>query len=296
MQLWPSDERTKPMATSDNVGDATVQDTKAATKHEAHHQQAEDRLEASAQDAETSFREHTAGAEAHLEQAEDRLAASAQKAEASFRDADTGPHQTIVAVHFADRGKAREGLERLRDLESQGQLAIEGLALVMRDEDGRIVESHLSGEPWAGRAGGGLVGVLIGILGGPLGMLLGGSAGVLVGAMVDAGEADQDESVLASFSKSLQVGQAALVAELVEPNPAMTDSAMAELGGRVLRRPLDEVEVEVAAAEKAQRKAEKEAREQLLKARLEMHKYEVHAKVEELKTKLHARKATAADS
>ena len=127
-------------------------------------------------------------------------------------------------------------------------------------------------------------------------MLLGGSAGVLVGAMVDAGEADKDESVLASFSKSLQVGQAALVAELVERNPAMTDSAMAELGGRVLRRPLDEVEVEVAAAEKAQRRAEKEAREQLLKARLEMHTYEVHAKVEELKTKLHHPKATTGDS
>ena len=137
---------------------------------------------------------------------------------------------------------------------------------------------------------------MIGILGGPLGMLLAGSAGVLVGALVDDREADKGESVLASFSKSLQVGQAALVAELVERNPAMVDSAMAELGGRVLRRPLDEVEVEIAAAEQAQRKAEKEAREQLLKARLEMHKYEVHAKVEELKTKLHSPKATAADS
>ena len=127
-------------------------------------------------------------------------------------------------------------------------------------------------------------------------MLLAGSAGVLVGALVDDREADKGDSVLASFSKSLRVGQAALVAELVERNPAVTDSAMAELGGRVLRRPLDAVEVEVAVAEQAQRKAEKEAREQLLKARLEMHKYEVHAKIEELKTKLHAPKATAADS
>jgi len=284
------------MATPDSLGDATVQDKKAATKHEAHLQQAEDRLAASAEKAETSFREHTAGAEAHLEQAEDHLEAFAQKADTSFTDADTGPGQTIVAVQFADRDKAREGLERLRDLESGGQLAIEGLALVRRDEDGRIVESHLSGEPWAGRAGGGVVGVLIGILGGPLGMLLAGSAGVLVGALVDDREADKGDSVLASFSKSLRVGQAALVAELVERNPAVTDSAMAELGGRVLRRPLDAVEVEVAVAEQAQRKAEKEAREQLLKARLEMHKYEVHAKIEELKTKLHAPKATAADS
>jgi uncharacterized membrane protein len=211
--------------------------------------------------------------------------------------ADTAPNQqTIVAVSFADRGKAREGLERLRNLESRGQLAIEGLALATRDEDGRIVESHLSGEAWAGRTGGGLVGVLIGILGGPLGMLLGASAGLLAGALVDAREVDEADSVLASFSKLLQVGQAALVAQLVERDPAILDSAMAELGGRVVRRPLDEVEAEAAVAEEAQRKAEKEAGAQLLKARLEMRKDEVHAKVGEMKTKLHAPRATPVDS
>ena len=204
-------------------------------------------------------------------------------------------NETIVAVSFADRATAGEGLDRLRNLESRGQLAIEELALVTRDEDGRIAESHLSAERWGGRTGGGLVGVLIGILGGPLGMLLGGSAGLLVGALVDAREADEADSVLASFSKLLQVGQAALVAELVERNPSLVDSAMAELGGRILRRPLDEVEVEVAAAEKAQRHAEKDARAQL-QVRLEMRKYEVHAKVEEIKTKLRPRSARVVDS
>lgn len=204
--------------------------------------------------------------------------------------ADTArSHTTIVAVSFADRGKAKEGLERLWNLESRGQVAIEGLALIARDEDGRIFESHLTGEPWAGRAGGGLVGILIGILGGPLGMLLGASAGLLIGALADSREADQTESVLAEFSKSLALGQAAVVAELIERDPTIVDSAMAELHGRVLRRPAADVEAEVAMAEKAQRNAEKEAREQLRKARYEMHKDEIHAKVEELKTTLDRR-------
>jgi len=211
--------------------------------------------------------------------------------------ADTAPnHETVVAVSFSERDAALEGLERLRKLESQGQLAIEGLALVTRDQDGRIVENHLTGEPWAGRAGGGVVGVLIGILGGPLGMLLGGSAGVLVGALVDAHEVDQGDSVLASFSTLIHGDQAALVAELVERNPGVVDSTMAELGGRVLRRPLDEVEAEVAAAEKAERTAEKEARKELLEARLEMRKDEVQVRVAEMKTKLHPRARPAADS
>lgn len=210
-------------------------------------------------------------------------------------DTDPGP-ETIVAVSFADSGKAKEGIERLRTLKSKGQLAIEGLALIIRDEDGRIFESHLSEEPWAGRAGGGLVGLLVGILGGPLGMLLGGSAGVLIGAVADGREADKTESVLAEFSKSLQVGQAAIMAQLVERNPAIIDSAMSELGGRVLRRSVEDVEAEVVAAEEAQRKAEKETREQLLKARHEMRKEEVHVKVEEMKKRLHVPKATAVHS
>jgi hypothetical protein len=111
---------------------------------------------------------------------------------------------------------------------------------------------------------------------------------VLAGALVDAREVDQADSALDSFSKRLQVDQAALVAELVERDPAIVDSAMAELGWRVLRRTLDEVEAEVAVAEKAQRKVEKKAREQLLKARHEMRNYEVHAKVVEMKMKLYA--------
>jgi uncharacterized membrane protein len=208
--------------------------------------------------------------------------------------ADPTPHhETIVAVSFADRGKARMGLERLRSLESEGQLAIEELELVTRDEGGQIVENHLSGEPWAGRTGGGLVGVLIGTLGGPLGMLLGGSAGVLVGALADAREVGEADSVLAQFSTSVQVGQTTLVAQLVERSPAALDSAMAELGGHVLRQPLRDVEAEVAVADKAQRQAEKEARRQLIEARSEMRKDEVQAKVEEMKTRLHAPKAPA---
>jgi hypothetical protein len=64
------------------------------------------------------------------------------------------------------------------------------------------------------------------------------------------------------------------------------DTAMARLGGQVMRRPVFEVEQEIAAAQDAQRKAEREARSELHKARLEKDKQDAHAKVEELKSKL----------
>ena len=59
---------------------------------------------------------------------------------------------------------------------------------------------------------------------------------------------------------------------------------MARLGGEVMRRPVVEVEQEIAAAQEAQRKAEREARKEA----------GAHAKVEELKSKLHRAEAGAA--
>ena len=48
-----------------------------------------------------------------------------------------------------------------------------------------------------------------------------------------------------------------------------------------------DVEDEIAVAEEAQRKAQDEARRELQKARVEKTKSDAHAKVEELKSKLH---------
>jgi uncharacterized membrane protein len=209
--------------------------------------------------------------------------------------ADAAPRQeTLIAVTFVDQDNANQALARLRDLESQGQAAIEGLAMVIRNQDGQIVENHLTDGNWAGRAGGGLVGLLVGILGGPLGVLLGGSAGLVVGAAVDGHNADEADSVVSDISKSIQVGQTTVVAELVEERPETIDAAMSQLGGSVLRRPLDDVKSEVAVADKAQRQAEKEARTQLRDARHKMHRDEIHVKVEEMKTRLHRPKPAAA--
>ena len=51
-----------------------------------------------------------------------------------------------------------------------------------------------------------------------------------------------------------------MLAELTEQSPEVVDTAMTRLGGRVLRRPIADVEAEIAAADKAQREAKKEAR------------------------------------
>lgn len=67
---------------------------------------------------------------------------------------------------------------------------------------------------------------------------------------------------------------------------------MARLGGTVLRRPAADVEAEIAAAEKAQRDAQRTATKELVRGRHERTKEQVRAKVQELKAKLPHREQT----
>ena len=145
-------------------------------------------------------------------------------------------------------------------------------------------------------ASGGLVGLVIGVLGGPLGILIGGATGLLIRSLVDIDDADDTESVLSDISKSVRGGLTALLAELTEPSSEVIDTAMARLGGTVLRRSVDEVEAEIAAAEKTQREAKKQAFKELHEARHKKDKGEIHAKVEELKAKLHPHNKVAETS
>ena len=198
----------------------------------------------------------------------------------------------VLVVTFGDDPKndanAYQALTDLKQLDSQHQIEIAGAAVVTRDPDGHVdVKSEVGNESFAGTASGGVIGLLVGILGGPLGVLLGGSYGLLVGSLFDIDEAATTESVLGDMSKQVQPTRTALLAQVTEQSPEVIDAAMTRLGGEVMRRPVVEVEEEIAVAQEAQRKAEHEASKELQKARREKHKEDAHAKVEELKSKLH---------
>jgi uncharacterized membrane protein len=115
-------------------------------------------------------------------------------------------------------------------------------------------------------AGGGLIGLLIGIIGGPFGMLIGGTAGLFVGSVFDLADIEETDSALGGISSSVRVGHTALLAVVTEQSPEVIDAAISGLGGTVLRRSVADVEAEIAAAEKAERKAKWEARKELLRA------------------------------
>jgi uncharacterized membrane protein len=208
---------------------------------------------------------------------------------------DLSDNQNVIVVNFSDDANAYEGITALKQLDSQGQLDLAAAAVVARDEDGQVeIKDDVADATYGGTVGGGLVGLLIGIIGGPLGILIGGATGVLVGSLFDTRDDDDTESALSDVSTSIRAGRTALLAEVTEQSTEVVDTAMRALGGDVLRRPLNDVEAEVAAAEDAQRKAKREARRQLLEARQDKHKEEIRAKLEELKAKLHLDKKAPA--
>ena len=194
----------------------------------------------------------------------------------------------VIAVTFEDDVNAYAALTKLTELASQGQLEVQEAAVVKREADGSVtVKDRVGSDELMGTAGGGLIGLLVGVIGGPLGMLLGGSYGLLVGSLFDLDEEERTETTLGEISKSVQAERTAVLAVVSEPSPEVIDAAMATLGGTVLRRSVYDVEAEVAAVEKAERKAAREARQEVLRAKRDHTRQVAHAKVEELKAKVH---------
>ena len=206
----------------------------------------------------------------------------------STSDPDAISPDKVVVVAFSDDDKAFEALATVKQLDGQGQIDLIAAAVVTRDDDGRVHVKDQSGDDnLVGTASGGVIGLVIGILGGPLGVLIGGATGVLLGSLYDLEDADRTDSALSQVSKTIQVGRNSLLVQVVEQSPDVLDTAMEGLSGTVVRRPVYEVEDEIARAEEAQREAKKQARAKLREAREDKDRAKVHATIEELKSKLH---------
>jgi uncharacterized membrane protein len=200
------------------------------------------------------------------------------------------PDNVLVVSFGADPANdmnAYKALTDLKQLDSQGQIKIAGAAVITRDLDGRVdVKSEVGNDPYLGKAGGGMIGMLVGIIGGPLGVLLGGTYGALVGSLFDIDDVESTASVLSEISKQVKPARTAVLAQVHELGPEVIDTAMARLGGEITRRRVVDVEAEIAAVQDAERKARRAARKELQKARLEQRKEDAHAKVEELRSRL----------
>jgi uncharacterized membrane protein len=135
----------------------------------------------------------------------------------------------------------------------------------------------------AGTVAGGLIGTLVGVLGGPLGVLLGFGTGAMVGGLFDIDRATSVDGALAQLSARVLPGSTALIVEAVETTPEPLDQLAARFNATIERQPAAQVAVEVEAAAAAAEAAQKEANRVLRERKLA----EIKAKVDAVKEKLH---------
>jgi hypothetical protein len=168
----------------------------------------------------------------------------------------------VIAVTFDEDANAYEALTNLKELESQRQIGLRGAAVVGRAEDGEILSKDELG--------------------------LDGLAGTATG------DDEDTRSVLAEIGLEVEIDHDTLLAEVSEQSPEAIDTAMARLGGTVLRRPAAEVEAQIAAAEHVQRTAKSKAPKALLHAGHEKHIEHLREKLSELMTRLHPHEKASA--
>jgi uncharacterized membrane protein len=164
----------------------------------------------------------------------------------------------VIAVTFDEDANAYEALTNLTELESHNQIGLRAAAVVGRAEDGEILSKDELGLDGLSRTA--------------------------------TGDDEDMRSVLAEVGLKVEIGHDTLLAEVSEQSPEAIDTAMARLGGTVLRRQAREVEAELSAAEHAQREGKPNARKDLLRARHEMHMEPIGQQLAELMAKPHRHK------
>ncbi len=136
---------------------------------------------------------------------------------------------------------------------------------------------------------------MIGVIGGPIGMLFGWTGGLLVGGAFDIRRADRSDSVLGEISRYIPLGGTAVVAEVNEYAVEVVDKLMTEQGGTVYRRSAEVVLAELEAAEDAYRKAQKEADRVAREQRKAERRQNAEERKAALKEKLDVRLSRRAD-
>ena len=202
--------------------------------------------------------------------------------------------ENVVLVTFEEESRAYQAASALKEASAEGRIYLHAVAVVQRTEDGtlRVKEGDADDFPvgtWTGGViggtTGGIIGLTLGTLGGPLGLLLGGAGGALLGSLIDLDTAEEAESVLATMARVIEPGKTALIAHVTEPAVKVIDGEMERPGGEVIRRPVDEVEAEIAAVDEAARAAEAEARRKIREQKAAERKEKVDEKIESLKAK-----------
>jgi len=194
--------------------------------------------------------------------------------------------EKMLVVVFNDEPKAYEASHALKELDSEGTIAIHGEAVIKKNADGTITVKEEEDEFPIRAAAGTAIGALIGLLEGPVGLGVGAVAGALAGSIADLHVAGIDAGFLAEVASTLTPGRCALIADVSEEWVTPVDTRMGALGGTVLRKARRLVDEDERAKDIATLRAEIDQEKAELAHLRGEHKAKLQAKIDKLNTQL----------
>ena len=141
----------------------------------------------------------------------------------------------MLAVVFNDEKAAYEGTRALSELNAQGSIEVDALAVIKKNADGTVSTKQVDGDFPIRTFAGTAIGAVIGVLAGPVGAAAGGVAGAWAGMIGDLYAAGVDDDFVSDVSTALTPGKCAVVAEVEEEWVTPIDASMEPLGGVVYR-------------------------------------------------------------
>lgn len=147
----------------------------------------------------------------------------------------------VVVAAFDGEAEAMAAMDRLSQMRRAGQIELKAMAIVRRDDEGRL---HIkeTDDPGAVRGAivGGAVGGVIGLLLGPL-AIPAAAAGAAIGALTEKlHDAGIKNDKLERLGEGLKAGIAAVVAMTTAESSSEVQRVVREAGARVITEGLNE--------------------------------------------------------
>jgi len=205
--------------------------------------------------------------------------------------------ERMLVVVFDDEPKAYEGSHALKQLDSEGSIAIHAEAVIKKNVDGTVTIKQSNDEFPVRTVGGTAIGGLIGLLEGPVGLAIGAAAGTLAGVIGDLNVAGVDAEFVDDVAATLKPSKCAVIADVSEEWVTPVDTRMDALSGTVFRAPRKSIEQDQIARDVAALRADlEELKAEYAKARADR-KAKLKVKIDkleaQLQTKLDAAKQTS---
>ena len=153
----------------------------------------------------------------------------------------------LLVITFGDRETAGQAGERLKGIQKAHAVNINDMAIVEKDEDGKVHVHHGIDTATAGGAiGGGVLGLLLGLVFFPIGgLLIGAAAGAFIGRSLHH---NVDKKLIEDVTNDLSENTSALFV-LGEGSTAAVVGALEPFKGKVYQTTVDtETETQLQAA------------------------------------------------